>query len=110
MRLSTHRVKHNLGMLTMNYIVCALLAGMFEEYWLSWVPDFCDPDSPYSKAYGEMLEASWRICERLGKDAEDDDVECMRNAYEEMQDLVAWQMFVSGIVYAEMRNKERPVG
>jgi len=29
MRLSTHRVKHNLGMLTMNYIVCALLAGMF---------------------------------------------------------------------------------
>ena len=37
-------------------------------------------------------------------------MECMRNAYEEMQDLVAWQMFVSGIVYAEMRNKERPVG
>ena len=29
MRLSTHRVKHNLGMLTMNYIVCALLAGLF---------------------------------------------------------------------------------
>ena len=88
----------------------SLLAGMHEEYRLPWVPDFCDPDSPYSKAYGEMLEASWRICERLGKDAEDDDVECMRNAYEEMQDLVAWQMFVSGIVYAEMRNKERPVG
>lgn len=29
MRLSTNRVKHNLGMLTMNYIVCALLAGLF---------------------------------------------------------------------------------
>lgn len=29
MRLSDRRVKHNLGMLTMNYIVCALLAGSF---------------------------------------------------------------------------------
>lgn len=29
MRLSSGRVKHNLGMLTMNYIVCALLAGLF---------------------------------------------------------------------------------
>ena len=29
MRLSTNRVRHNLGMLTMNYIVCALLAGLF---------------------------------------------------------------------------------
>ena len=28
MRLSTNKVKHNLGMLTMNYIVCALLAGI----------------------------------------------------------------------------------
>ena len=29
MRLSGSRVKHNLGMLTMNYIVCSLLAGFF---------------------------------------------------------------------------------
>jgi len=29
MRLSGSRVKHNLGMLTMNYIVCALLSGSF---------------------------------------------------------------------------------
>jgi len=29
MRLSGSRVKHPLGMLTMNYIVCALLAGLF---------------------------------------------------------------------------------
>ena len=29
MRLSTNRVRHNLGMLTMNYIVCTLLAGLF---------------------------------------------------------------------------------
>lgn len=87
-----------------------LLCGYYEEYRLSWVPDFCDPDSPYSKAYGEMLEASWRICERLGKDGEDEDVECMRNAYEEMQDLVAWQMFVSGIVYANMQKQDSPVG
>ena len=28
MRISTGRVKYNLGMLTMNYIVCALLAGL----------------------------------------------------------------------------------
>lgn len=29
MRLSGDKVKHNLGMLTVNYIVCALLAGVF---------------------------------------------------------------------------------
>ena len=29
MRLSTGRIRYNLGMLTMNYIVCALLAGIF---------------------------------------------------------------------------------
>lgn len=29
MRLSTNKVRHNLGMLTMNYVVCALLAGLF---------------------------------------------------------------------------------
>jgi len=29
MRISGNRVKHNLGMLTMNYIVCALLAAVF---------------------------------------------------------------------------------
>ena len=32
MRLSGGRVKHGLGMLTMNYIVCALLAGFFGGY------------------------------------------------------------------------------
>lgn len=32
MRLSTDRVRHNLGMLTMNYIVCTLLSGMFGGY------------------------------------------------------------------------------
>ena len=88
----------------------SMLADMYKEYRLEWVPDFCDPESPYSKAYGEMLEASWRICERFGKDGEDVDVECMRKAYEQMQNLVAWQMFISGIVYADIRNKECPVG
>lgn len=29
MRISSGHIKHNLGMLTMNYIVCALLAGFF---------------------------------------------------------------------------------
>lgn len=32
MRLSTGRVKFNLGMLTMNYIVCTLLSGLFGGY------------------------------------------------------------------------------
>lgn len=32
MRISSKRVNHNLGMLTMNYIVCAVLAGLFGGY------------------------------------------------------------------------------
>ena len=32
MRLSTNKIQHNLGMLTMNYIVCTLLSGVFGGY------------------------------------------------------------------------------
>lgn len=47
MRLSSSRVKNNLGMLTMNYIVCSLLAALFCE-----VHRFGEPGLPTALSLG----------------------------------------------------------
>ena len=52
MRLSTNRVKHNLGMLTMNYIVCALLAGLFGGFRNAF--DLADPHVGLTLAMGTV--------------------------------------------------------
>lgn len=52
MRLSSGRVKHNLGMLTMNYIVCALLAGLFGGFQGAF--DLSDPQIGLTLAMGSV--------------------------------------------------------
>lgn len=52
MRLSSSRVKHNLGMLTMNYIVCALLAGLFGGFHGAF--DLGDPQVGATLAMGTV--------------------------------------------------------
>lgn len=85
----------------------SMIGARIEGYELPWVPNLSYPDSPFDKAYGDMLEACERICRRLGTE-EDGDVEEIRNAYEEMQHLLCRQMFACGMTYANMR-KNRPV-
>ena len=50
MRLSSSKVRHNLGMLTMNYIVCALLAGCFGGFHGIW--NFSDSQMATTLALG----------------------------------------------------------
>ena len=52
MRLSTNRVNHNLGMLTMNYIVCALFAGLFGGFRGAF--DLSDPQVGLTLAMGAV--------------------------------------------------------
>ncbi|MBR5125445.1 MAG: DMT family transporter [Oscillospiraceae bacterium] len=52
MRLSTNRVNHNLGMLTMNYIVCALFAGLFGGFRGAF--DMRDPQVGLTLAMGAV--------------------------------------------------------
>lgn len=52
MRLSDRRVKHNLGLLTMNYIVCALLAGLFGGF--SGAFDLSNPQIGLTLAMGAV--------------------------------------------------------
>ena len=52
MRLSTNRIRHNLGMLTMNYIVCALLAGLFGGFRGAF--DLSDPQVGLTLAMGSV--------------------------------------------------------
>ena len=52
MRLSGSRVRHNLGMLTMNYIVCALLSGIFGGFRGAF--DLSDPQIGLTLAMGTV--------------------------------------------------------
>ncbi len=52
MRLSSNKVTHNLGMLTMNYIVCALLAGVFGGFRGAF--DLGDPQTGMTLALGTV--------------------------------------------------------
>lgn len=52
MRLSGSRVKHNLGMLTMNYIVCALLSGFFGGFRGAF--DLSEPQTGLALAMGAV--------------------------------------------------------
>lgn len=79
------------------------MGNLVEEARLPWVPDITYTGSPFDRAYAEMLAACQRLCERLGKE-EDEDVERIRCAYEQMQELLCRQMFISGAAYASMKN------
>lgn len=52
MRLSTNRVNNSMGMLTMNYIVCALLAGLFGGFRGAF--DLSDPQVGLTLAMGAV--------------------------------------------------------
>ena len=88
---------------TFEAVYDSVLGNLVEECRLSWVPDITYAGGHFDRAYGEMISACWRVCERLGKE-EDPDVEQIRNAYEEMQKLLCRQMFISGAAYASMKN------
>lgn len=61
------------------------------------VEDLFEEGKPCEVLYGQMLDAYWRLCERLEEEAEaDDDGEIMINAMLDIMRIVGLKMFECG--------------
>ena len=82
------------------------LLGMLQpEYALDWVENIFTEGSEYNRLYGDVRKAYARLCERLGQEDEDDDVEIIINAMLDNERTVALKMFEYGIIYGESNEK-----
>ena len=89
--------------MTINEQVYYSLTGeLTAEYPLDWVENLCIPGQPCYEAYKETLEASRRLCQRLGVQNEDPDVECIINALLLREKLLSVKMFSYGRKYQKM--------
>lgn len=79
-------------------VYLSLLGQLNPEYALEWVGNIFTDGSDYDRRYGDVLEAYERLCQRLGTDGEDDDVEVIINAMLENEHAVALKMFEYGIL------------
>lgn len=68
---------------------------------IPWVENAMAEGHFCCRKYGEMLDAYWHLCERLGTD-EDPDGEIMIDSLLMMQEELCLLMFEYGVKYAEM--------
>ena len=78
-----------------------LLGQFVTEKTLDWVENIYTDGSEYDRNYAAVLAAYGRLCQRLGTDEEDDDVEIIINSMLANEQVVALKMFELGIRYAE---------
>ena len=72
-----------------------------------WVPNLFLPGSYCEQEYASMRKAYERVCLRLGidPDDEDDDLNCMVTAMENIQEVYCKEMFRLGMEYAAFFRK-----
>ena len=88
--------------MTLEEQVCDCLLGQFvTEKTLDWVENIYTDGSEYDRNYAAVLAAYGRLCQRLGTDEEDDDVEIIINSMLANEQVVALKMFELGIRYAK---------
>ena len=78
---------------------------LLEEFRLDWVRNQFTPGSPCDLAYGEMLDAYARLRDRLGVGDEDPDVEIMRDCQDRITYQLCRELFRSGMVYQQKRQR-----
>ena len=78
-----------------------LLGQIVSEKALDWVENIYTDGSKYDRNYAAVLAAYGRLCQRLGTDEEDDDVEIIINSMLANEQVVALKMFELGIRYAK---------
>lgn len=83
-----------------------LLGNLIPAYRLPWVENIFEPGKPCHEAYGEMLRAYERLCERLGEADEDQDVEIIINSLLRYSKISAKKMFKYGMQYQKMQDAE----
>lgn len=73
-----------------------------------WVENMFTPGSYCESAYARMRDAYERLCTRLGVDVddEDDDLNCMMESLENIQEVLCKEMFELGVTYAESIRTE----
>ena len=62
-----------------------------------------EPGSVCDRSYRKMLDAYARLCQRLGKVDEDEDVEIIINAFMEMDRVLSKEMFRYGIHFGKLQ-------
>ena len=73
------------------------LSGLLlDEYCVPGVENAFAEGSPCATLYKDVLDAYARICERLGTEEEDADVEIIINAFLEMNKILRCKMFEYG--------------
>ena len=88
--------------MTLEEQVCDCLLGqLVTEKTLDWVENIYTDGSEYDRNYAAVLAAYGRLCQRLGTDEEDDDVEIIINSMLANEQVVALKMFELGIRYAK---------
>ena len=87
-------------------VYLSLLGQLNPEYTLDWVENIFTEGSDYDRRYGDVLDAYARLCQRLGTDDEDADVEIIINAMLENEQNVALKMFHYGLLCGRS-DKER---
>ena len=87
-------------------VYASLLGQLQPEYALDWVENIYTEGSSYDRLYADVLAAYARLCERLGADEEDDDVEIIINAMLDNERTVALKMFAYGVLYGKSTAKD----
>lgn len=79
----------------MDWVYASVLGSMRKEYAFKEVENLFEEGKQCMDLYGDMIEAAWRVCDRLGVD-EDEDVEIMINSMLDMMKIVSCRMYAYG--------------
>lgn len=84
-------------------IYLSLTGQLIPDVAVPWVPNMFAPYGFCEREYTKMRDAYERLCARLGVDIddEDDDLNCMVNALENIQEAYCKEMFRLGMAYAQ---------
>ena len=81
---------------TQEDIYMTLTGNMQDRYRVPGVEDAFAPGSPCDVLYDQAMDAYERLCQRLGVEDEDADVEIILNNLLQIQDILCQKMFAYG--------------
>lgn len=92
-------------------IYLSMLGQLIPEATIPWVDNLYAPGSICHRKYNEMRDAYERVCTRLGVDVEDEDedLNCMVDALDKIQEVLCKEMFALGVKYAQGSFAAKPL-
>lgn len=74
---------------------------LLDEYCVPGVENVFRNGNACAKLYSQILDAYARLCERLGTDEEDADVEIIINPFDQIAKILGLKMFDYGIKFGQ---------